>query len=278
MPSPDDAADLTQERVAALLAAAPRVGEVAFDVTVLASTGSTNADVLARFARGEAGEGTVVAAAEQVQGRGRLDRTWESPRTGSLSFSVLLRPPMERAGFVSPLTAVAVARAVKQASGLTVSLKWPNDVLVSADQREGKIAGILAEGVPGAVVVGCGINVAIPAEQLPVPTATSLQLHGAALDRAGLLVACLVEIGAGYTRWRDAGFSADASGLLAAYRGACGTIGRRVRVMLPGGTDLFGLATGIDDLGRLLLRTDDGETALAAGDVVHLRPTAAPDP
>lgn len=279
---PDDAegGDLTQGRVDGLLALAP----TGFRVTVLSTTGSTNADLVRQYLTGQATEGAVVAAAEQTTGRGRLDRSWASPSTGSLSFSVLLQPPMERAGFVSPLTAVAVAKAVKQLCGLDVTLKWPNDVMVgtrpprapSTGQRagtdEGKIAGILVEGVRAAVVVGCGINVAIPADELPVPTATSIQLQGCAVDRSELLVACLREIAAGYDRWREAGYSAEASGLLAAYRASCGTIGRDVRVSLPDGTDLVGVATGIDDLGRLLVSVGGQERALTAGDVVHLRP------
>lgn len=267
-----EAADLTQDRVDALLAEQHGAQPLPFAVTVLASTGSTNADLVRRFVTQDAPEGTVVAAAEQTRGRGRLDRSWASPLSGSLSFSLLLTPPMPRAGFVSPLTAIGVARAVKALAGLDVSLKWPNDVMLGTDHTHGKLAGILAEGVVGGVVVGCGINVTIPADELPVPTATSIHLHGPVVDRSELLVACLREIGAGYGRWRDAGYSAAASGLLTAYRAACGTIGRQVRVSLPDGTDLVGLATGIDDLGRLVVRAGGEEHVLNAGDVVHLRP------
>jgi len=79
-------------------------------------------------------------------------------------------------------------------------------------------------------------------------------------------------VGARYVAWADAGGDPRASGLGAAYREACATIGRRVRVGLPDGAELVGTAQGVDDEGRLLVEQDGGHvTALAAGDVVHVR-------
>jgi BirA family biotin operon repressor/biotin-[acetyl-CoA-carboxylase] ligase len=263
--SPDGAkSDLSQERVEELLAER----RIAWrDVTVLAVTGSTNADLMQRWLAHEVVEGAVVAAGAQRAGRGRLGRVWESPPGAALSFSVLLTPPAGRAGFIPVLTAVAVARAVSGLTGLDVSLKWPNDLMLGG----GKLAGILAEGATGGAVVGCGINVSFAAETLPVPTATSLNLHGATVDRSELLVTCLGEMHAAHGRWREAGYDAVASGLLAAYRASCGTIGREVRVSLPDGSVLAGMATAIDDDGRLVVLAGGVERTLTVGDVIHVR-------
>ncbi|MFN8125750.1 MAG: biotin--[acetyl-CoA-carboxylase] ligase [Candidatus Nanopelagicales bacterium] len=259
-----DPADLTPTLVSELLAASALPWR---DVTVLDSTGSTNADLLAALADG-AGEGTVIAAGEQTAGRGRQGREWASPPGTSLSFSVVLAPPADRAGFVPALTGIAVARAIRGLTDLDVSLKWPNDVLVGG----GKVAGILAEGGPTGLVVGCGINVTVPVGELPVATATSLSAHGADVSRGRLLVTVLEQLHAANELWREAGYHVEGSGLLDAYRTLCATVGADVQVAMPDGSELVGHAEGIDDEGRLVLVTADGSRALTAGDVTHVRP------
>ncbi|MDP9797760.1 BirA family biotin operon repressor/biotin-[acetyl-CoA-carboxylase] ligase [Catenuloplanes nepalensis] len=254
---------------------------------VRAETGSTNADVAAA-ARDDEPEGLVVVAERQVAGRGRLGRSWESPARAGLSLSVLLRPgapdeargwaavPMTAYGWLPLLAGVALRESVHRVTGLDASLKWPNDLLVPVGDGEGKTAGILAEGVPGAVVIGVGLNVSLRADELPDrpagPPATSLVLAGAPdADREPLLKAFLRSLADWYARWRDTGGDAEASGLRAAYRASCGTIGRTVRVLLPDGAEVSGFVTGVDDDARLLVRTPAGDRPLAAGDVVHLR-------
>lgn len=262
--TPGDPTDLTQHLVAEILAGS---GMPWRDVTVVPSTGSTNADLMARLAAGDAGPGSVIAAGEQVAGRGRQGRDWQSPAGTTLSFSVVLTPPTEHAGFLPALTSLAVARAIRGLSDVSADLKWPNDVMVDG----GKVAGILAEAGAGGVVVGCGINVSVPEADLPVPTATSLALHGAHVDRARLLVTALEQIHAAYGLWEEAGYSAVGSGLLDAYRSACVTIGEQVRVTLPDGATLSGRATEIDEDGRLVLAGDAGTRTLTVGDVEHVR-------
>ena len=242
-------------------------------VEVVASTGSTNADLLARGGP----EGQVLVAEEQTAGRGRAGRTWVSAPGASLTFSVLLRPtsvqPAAR-GWLPLLTGVAVAAAVRSAAGVAAVLKWPNDVLVG----DRKLAGMLAEQSPAedAVVVGVGLNVATPEEALPVsPTglpATSLLVEGANVAREALLIEILGRLEREYLAFR-ADPDPARSGLLAAYAAACATLGRTVRVELPAGRVLVGLAEGIDQGGRLLVRPADAASAtpVSAGDVVHLR-------
>ncbi len=243
----------------------------------LATTGSTNADLVALAAAGEPA-GLVLVADEQTAGRGRSGRSWTAPPGSALTFSVLLRPHRAAAhlGWLPLLTGLAVVDAVRSVTGVPAVLKWPNDVVVPTDGGEGKLAGILAErvggpgGGAGAVVVGVGLNVSTTAAGLPVPTATSLLLAGADLvDRGVLLDAVLARLAERYRRWDgDAGLDAE---LAAAYRLRCATLGRDVRAELPGGGAVTGRAVDLDDAGRLLVRTGEGVRAVGAGDVVHLR-------
>jgi len=270
------------------------------EIEVVPSTGSTNADLLARALAGQgpgqqAGqgqpEGVLLAAEEQTAGRGRIGRTWTSPPYAALTFSLLLHPavPPARRGWLPLLAGVAVAAAVTEVTGVETRLKWPNDVLAGdilaggvlaghALVGQGKLAGILAEAAGDAVVVGIGLNVSTEPAELPGPgpgalPATSLRAAGATdLNRENLLLAILARFERWYLAWRQAGGDPDRSGLRAEYTRMSATIGRSVRAELPGGQALSGLAVGVDSDGRLLVRVSPGsEVAVAAADVVHLR-------
>jgi BirA family biotin operon repressor/biotin-[acetyl-CoA-carboxylase] ligase len=241
-----------------------------FRVEVLAEVPSTNALVADRARDGEP-EGLVLVTEHQTAGRGRLDRAWVTPPRAALTGSFLLRPVVapDRWPLLPLLTALAVGDAVAAAGGPPVELKWPNDVL-----HDGlKLAGILLERVDTptgpAAVVGIGVNVSTTREELPVPTAASLATAGMAdPDRTALLRTLVLALSDRYAGWAR---SADDSGLLADYRGRCGTIGRRVRVDLPSGEVLEGEAVGVADDGALVVRGAEGQVAVHAGDVVHVR-------
>ena len=236
---------------------------------VVESVGSTNAEVAA-LARGGAAAGTVLVAEEQTAGRGRLDRVWAAPARSGLTFSVLLRPVGVGAaswGWFPLLAGVAVAEAVAALAELDVRLKWPNDVLVG----DRKLAGILAERVDDAVVLGVGLNVSLRAGELPVPTATSLLLEeSAVVDRSPVLLAVLRSIGKRYDELVRASGDPEVSGLRSAYLTLCSTVGRSVRVELPGGRVVAGTAVDVDTSGRLVVQTPDGTEPIGAGDVVHV--------
>ena len=245
------------------------------DIEVVPSTGSTNADLLARALRGEP-EGVVLAAEEQTAGRGRMGRRWSSPPYAALTFSLLTRPdvPPSRRGWLPLLAGVAVAAAVTEVTGVEARLKWPNDVLAG----EAKLAGILAEAAGDAVVVGIGLNVSAEPAELPAPgpgalPATSLRAAGAtALNRENLLLAILAWFERWYRTWQQAGGDPDRSGLRPGYTRLSATIGRPVRAELPGGQAFSGPAVGVDSDGRLLILVSPGsEVAVAAADVAHLR-------
>jgi BirA family biotin operon repressor/biotin-[acetyl-CoA-carboxylase] ligase len=241
-------------------------------IEVVQQTGSTNTDLLARAAAG-APEGLVLVAEEQTSGRGRLGRSWVSPPGAALTFSVLLRPaalPPARRPWLPLLAGTSVALAVRALTGLAARVKWPNDVLIA----DAKLAGILAEGAGDAVVIGIGVNIVTSPGELPAGPgglrATSLLASGAPAEREAVLTEILRALGERYERLRHDP-DPQRSGLLAEYLGLSATIGQGVRVEFPGGATLAGEAVGIDDDGRLLVRAGEGERAVAAGDVIHLR-------
>jgi BirA family biotin operon repressor/biotin-[acetyl-CoA-carboxylase] ligase len=246
-------------------------------VEVVDEAGSTNA-LVAERGRAGAGQGLVVVAEHQTAGRGRLDRSWETPARSGLTFSVLLRPvaPTQSWPWLPLLAGYAVAKALRGV-GFDASVKWPNDVLLGPrDGQSRKVAGILVERIDTeqgpAAVIGIGLNVGMTAEELPVPEATSLAVasEGRPPERTDLLVAVLQTLWEAYSTWEAGGDSAGIR-LAESYVAACATVGRDVRVDLPSGEVLSGRATGIDPSGRLLVERDGVRTAVSAGDVVHVR-------
>ncbi|MFF8906906.1 biotin--[acetyl-CoA-carboxylase] ligase [Streptomyces olivaceoviridis] len=255
-----------------------REGSLYSGIEVVQRTGSTNSDLAARAAAGNADEGAVLVAEEQTAGRGRLDRRWTAPPRSGLFFSVLLKPtevPVARWGWLPLLTGVAVATGLSRAAGVDTALKWPNDLLVTVGGEERKAGGILAEraGDDG-VVIGVGINVTLRADELPVPQAGSLALAGAlGTDRDPLLRAVLRSLEDWYGRWRAAGGDPSASRLQETYTAGCATLGRVVRAELPGDRSVVGEAVALDGDGRLIIATENGvQEPVGAGDIVHLRP------
>ncbi|MFJ2755294.1 biotin--[acetyl-CoA-carboxylase] ligase [Nocardioides sp. NPDC087217] len=238
-------------------------------VEVLDETPSTNA-VLAERARSGEAPGLVITTEHQTAGRGRLDRGWITPARSALAVSALLRPspsiPVERWPWLPLMTGVAVASVLRQ-KGYAAGLKWPNDVLIEGR----KVCGILIERIDGpegaAAVIGFGLNTSLTREELPIETATSLELEsGAPVDRTEMLAALLEELGAAYEIW-----GSDPAELARRYRELSVTVGEQVRAELPGGDVWEGVATEIDDFGRLVIATDDGSRVVGAGDVIHAR-------
>lgn len=254
---------------------------------VLAQAGSTNDELVRRATGADAGgwpDLSVVVTDDQRSGRGRLGRVWVAPAGKCLAISVLLRPavgsaaspavgsaalPLERLAWVPLLAGLAMTRAVASVVP-AVALKWPNDLLVGGR----KVCGILSELLPGldGVVVGAGLNIALEPGELPTENATSLLIEaGGPIDADAVLASYLNELTALYRGFLAAHGDPVASGLLAAVTERCESLGRSVRVQLPSGELLLGEAVAIDGEGRLVVRNDTGVTAVAAGDVTHLR-------
>ena len=249
-------------------------------IDILPEAGSTNDELVSRATgadRADWPDLAVVVTDNQTKGRGRLGRTWVSPPGKAFAASILVRPsetgaqlPMDRFGWFPLIAGLAMTRTLRTVVPAGVALKWPNDVLIGGR----KVCGILSELLPDAsgVVIGAGLNLTLESEELPVDTATSLLLAGATeTDADRLLAGYLREFIALYRSFLAVGGDPDSSGLLRAVGDACDTIGRAVRVELPSGANLLGTATGIDAEGRLLVESETGITAVAAGDVTHLR-------
>ena len=253
-------------------------GPVEWTIRRLDETDSTNRVVLDLARAGER-EGIVVVADHQTAGRGRLGRTWQAPPGASLLVTVLLRPALAVADvhLVTIAAALAAADACGEVAGVRPALKWPNDLVVERDGATRKLAGLLAEstlagGRIDAVGVGMGLNVQWPSD-LPddlAHIATALNHEaGHDVDRDAVLDAWLRRFADRYERLSQPGGVDD---LLDAYRAACVTLGRDVRAELPFEV-VVGVATDLTREGHLVLDTSDGRRVIAAGDVVHLRPT-----
>ena len=245
-------------------------------IELVETTGSTNADLLTRHARGEDITGLVLVAEHQSAGRGRHGRSWSTPARSQITFSLGVDasgPPQAAWGWLSLLTGVAVADAVTATTGISPGLKWPNDIMVG-DPRQGdrKLGGILAEvaAPEPVIVIGVGLNVTLTVAEAPDPRATSLLMLGSTmLDRSALLGSILAELTARIDRWKTAG--GPDPGLVADYRSRSVTLGTRVRALLPGDREIIGTATDLDDLGQLQIDTGTETVGVSAGDITHLR-------
>ncbi len=256
----------------------PRAASISPRVQVTERTGSTNADVIAA-ARSDPDAWphlSVLLTTDQTAGRGRLDRTWTAPPESALAVSVLVRvpdvPPPAR-GWIPLAAGAAMTRAVLEqlrGTGHSAALKWPNDVLLDG----GKVCGILAEVVPGhpdLVVVGAGVNTRMARGDLPVATASSFAAVGLECDDDRLLADFLTALDEQLAALAAAHGDAADAGLLGEVEALCSTVGSDVVVSLPDGSKLEGRAQRIDPEGRLVVSTGDAETAVSAGDVVHVR-------
>ena len=229
-------------------------------------TDSTNLWIK-RLAKEGASEGTLALAEFQSAGRGRLGRSWEVPEGTSVMMSILLRPKFEPqyAPTLTLVMGMAVAKAVKNL-GFDVSIKWPNDVVVSHK----KICGILTEmgvrdGKIDYAVIGVGINVNIrefPEEM--ADKATSLYLEsGKEFDRSqipGLVMEAFEEY------YEKSAATCDLSGLKEEYESILANYNQPVRVLAK--EPYEGVARGITDGGELLVEKTDGTiVAVSAGEV-----------
>lgn len=243
---------------------------------------STNSEAMA-LAQAGAAHGTVVVAESQTAGRGRHARTWFSPSGKNLYCSIITRgigstlPLSDWLSWIPLTTALAVAETVQVVAAVSLSLKWPNDLLLD----EHKIGGILCESAltpsnDPIVVIGIGINVNVPRDSFPDdlrPIATSLlSATGRPIDRNRLLAHLCLEVEQGLDELRTQG----ATRLRQAYGSRCATLGRHVRVLLNEREDLLGRAESIASDGALQVRPTGtpsraGLIDVRAADVVHLR-------
>jgi BirA family biotin operon repressor/biotin-[acetyl-CoA-carboxylase] ligase len=254
-----------------LVARLGRTRVIGRDIQVFEQTTSTN-DVIEKLARDSVKEGVVVFAESQTQGRGRLGRKWMSPARKGLWFSVLLRPDLrpQQATQLTVAAATALARGIRNETGLQPEIKWPNDLLI----RGKKVAGILTELSAELdhvkyIVLGIGVDVNLSAFEFPSDlrkVATSLKVElGAAVSRPDLAVSILRELDSDYDRVCSGHF-AD---LADEWEALCSTIGQRV-VIRTGQNQVRGRAESLGDDGALIIRTDHGHLEQVIGGDVTL--------
>ena len=215
-------------------------------------------------------EGDVVIADAQFKGRGRLERTWQSPAGQNLYVSLILRPPISPASApqITLMAGVAVAEMLAPYCPERVALKWPNDILIGGK----KICGILTEmkssgGAVDFVILGIGINVNMTRdsfEEALRDTATSLKIErGETVDRlvaAGRLFE-LIE------KWYRIFLNAGFEGIRDRFLAYTDMMGRQIRVVFRDDV-LTGSVAGIDKDGTILMKNGEGIIQrVAAGDV-----------
>jgi BirA family transcriptional regulator, biotin operon repressor / biotin---[acetyl-CoA-carboxylase] ligase len=221
---------------------------------------STN-EIAIDLAKNQAPEGTVVIAATQTAGRGRLKRAWLTPE-GSLAVSIVLRPELKSLPYLIMSSSLAVVRTISALAGIPAGIKWPNDIQIKGR----KVCGILIENsLKGSAVeysvVGIGININLEIAAHPEIAAFASSLYaetGKIFAMADFTQRLLVELENQYLAG-PAVFEPWKSGLV--------TIGRTVRAV--SGKDIYtGVAEDVDRDGCLLLRLPDSSLLkFAAGDV-----------
>lgn len=240
----------------------------AVELRAVASTGSTNADLMAAAQSDALARPTLLAARMQTAGRGRAGRVWHSAPDATLTFSLAWKfrcPVSHLAGL--PLAVGATLAAALAGLGQPVQLKWPNDLLSDG----AKLGGILIEiagGKPSAAgdavwaVIGIGLNLALP-------EALRAQVNGASaaalteIGREQLLAALLDALAGALIEFEGAGFAAFTQRWNACHAYA----DRPVRILDQGRILHQGIAVGVDEGGRLLLDAEGGRIAVSAGDV-----------
>lgn len=233
---------------------------------------STNTELARRAADG-VDEGLSILADEQTAGRGRLQRTWSSPKGAGLYFSILLRPTIaqDRWPLITFMASLAVGDALHEACGVNTDIKWPNDLL----SGERKICGILAEAIETpagrAVIVGIGINLtaeAYPAELANVATSVA-ESAGRPPERETLLAALLRALGRWYSLLHEA---EGLEKIVAAWASRSSYASGKLVTVANGDEVWQGITRGIENDGALRLETEsDGVKLVRAGDV-SIRP------
>ncbi len=229
-------------------------------VILKAETASTNSDAM-ELGHNDGAAGTVVLAASQNGGRGRLGKKWVSPPGSGLYFSLLLRPSLDPADLpkITLSAGVALCRAVSQFSLSAPMIKWPNDLLIDGK----KCGGILTESEFGPagqplVILGIGLNVFTPEETFPAELrhkTTSLQRYAQSLiPLPALLQEILVEVDAVINRL-EKGYFAD---ILEEWRMLDATIGKSLSWVTTNHRVICGISLGPDNEGRLHIRDSQG--------------------
>lgn len=238
------------------------------EVVFFKEIGSTNVEAKVLAEKGF-GHGTLVAADYQTGGKGRRGRSWHSPKGSTIAMSLILKPDLEteHASMLTLIQAMAVAKAIEEICGLETQIKWPNDILVN----EKKVCGILTEMnlemmEISSIIIGTGINVnqeSFPGDISEI--ATSLKIEKKRTQSRADLIERICELFEEYFELFME--TKNLTGFLEEYNAHLVSRGRMVKVLDPNG-EFTGEALGINDLGELLVKKEDGEVInVYAGEV-----------
>ena len=241
------------------------IGKIIYSYEELDSTNNS------AFSLGEQGakEGVCVLSEYQKKGRGRLGRSWASPKGKNILLSILIRPAISpgTASKITLVAAVSIIKTCRKITGETLGIKWPNDIVHQSD----KVGGILTEMSAeidrvNFVVVGIGVNVNSEKKELP-PGATSLkEMMGKEISRVEFTRELLRDFEQDYLRFK----AGDFENLAREWEDFSATSGRRVMTRVSG-RKIQGEALGIDENGALWIRKDNGlQEKITAGDIQHL--------
>ncbi len=258
--------------VPSLVRSEPLHGEIGHKIIHYFRAESTNTVAL-ELSPHDGPHGTVVIAEEQTAGRGRMGRTWYSEKSSGIYVSILLRPPLSPAAapILTLLAGIAACEAIRSVTGLSVDIRWPNDLLVNGK----KVCGILTEMQAEVdrlhrVVLGIGINVnhhEMPEELRPIATSLAIE-GGQRYSRLQILVALLRELEHFYHL-----FLKDGNAAIIRHWTSASTYaeGKRVRIKTRAGE--FSVTTaGLDLTGALKIRYDDGKEELfVAGEISEIK-------
>lgn len=244
-----------------------------FNLEIMLQAGSSNSLLLQRagtdVATGGAPSGSVLAVELQTAGRGRLGRNWHSGLGTALTFSLLWRFDcgLNALSGLSLGVGVAVVRALKKLGAQGVHLKWPNDVLT----EHGKLAGVLIEAQgdmlgPSAVVIGIGLNYALPAclsQQIDQPASALEEICAAMPSRNQLLASTLQELAHVLEQFTQEGFAA----LRGEWEQSHIHQNKPIQMRMANGQLISGIARGVSDSGELRLETSQGMRCFNSGEV-----------
>lgn len=249
-----------------------------FRIEVREQAVSTNTELMRQMAGG-APSGSVLAVEWQSGGRGRMGRRWHAGLGNALTFSVLWRfdRGLSALSGLSLAVGVAIIRALRRAGIRGAGLKWPNDIL---NAKGAKLGGVLIEAQgdmlsPAAAVIGIGINRVLPpavAGRIDRPAAALAdELAEEVPGRNRLLALLLSELADVLEEFAVHGFAA----LRAEWEAGHALQDKRVRLALPDGSQVSGIARGVTDDGALRLeRAADGMVETFHAGEISLRPEA----
>lgn len=224
-------------------------------------TGSTQE--LASSAERDLQHGDVIATDNQTAGRGRLDRSWDTPPGTAAAMSMIVRPqlPIELMGVLTLVVADGLVRWFREFD-VAAGVKWPNDVQ-GPDGK--KLSGILAQWLPDtqAVVIGIGTNLDFQ-DHPRLETAGALADYGVHLSAQEFVVEAR-------RRVIEAVDAFVAKPVINSVEATMTTIGQQVKAMMPDGNHIHGTAIGLGSTGSLIVR-DETDHEIFAADIVHLRP------